>query len=157
MTEILLSRTLCDLISEAIKDLNLPCPEGDVTVPRVFNGFVKFPQQEADGFPFVLVRPILSTSDENSTSVEVGISICAYYELKDDGEYVDGYEEAMNVASRIRNALFDLPNGCLAECYVLSLPIRIVVGEEQAHPYWQVDMTTSWTFRVPEVTNWSEE
>lgn len=157
MTEILLSRALCDLIGEAIKDLSLPCPGGGVTVPRVFNGFVKFPQQESDGFPFVLVRPISSASDENSTSVEVGISVCAYYELNDDGDYVDGYEEAMNVASRVRQALFDLPGGCLDDRYVLSLPIRIVIGEEQAHPYWQVDMTTSWSFRAPEITNWSEE
>lgn len=32
MTEILLCRALCDLIREAIKDLALPCPDGDVAI-----------------------------------------------------------------------------------------------------------------------------
>ncbi len=156
MTEILLCRALCDLIREAIKDLALPCPGGDVAVPEVFNGFLKFPQQEVEGFPFVVVRPMASTTDENSVSVEVAISIGAYYELQDDGSCVDGYEESMNVCSRIRQALFDLPNCCLDGQYILDLPIRIEVSEEQAHPYWQVDMTTKWTFRKPDVVNWSE-
>lgn len=156
MTELLLCRSLCELIREAIKDLALPCPGGEVAVPVVFNGFTKFPQQEVEGFPFVVVRPMTSTTDDNSVSVDVAISIGAYYELEDDGGYVDGYEEAMNVASRIRQTFFDLPNGCLDQQYILDLPVRIEVSEEQAHPYWQVDMTTKWTFRKPDVTNWSE-
>ena len=51
---------------------------------------------------------------------------------------------------------FDLPNCCLDDQYILDLPIRIEVSEEQAHPYWQVDMTTKWAFRKPDVVNWSE-
>lgn len=156
MTELLLSRAICELVRNAIKDLELPAPDGATAVPEVFNGFLKFRQQDANGFPFVVVRPTVSTTDEESVSVEVVLSIGAYYELQDDGSSVDGYEESLNVASRIRQALFDLPNCCLDDQYILDLPIRIEVSEEQAHPYWQVDMTTKWTFRKPDVVNWSE-
>lgn len=157
MTEILLCQAICELIREAIKEMAVPDPDGDVSTPAVYNGFVPFRKEGKDGFPFVVVRPNSSTTDENSVSVEVGISVGAFYELKDDGSAVDGYEDSLNVVSRIRRALFDLPAGCLDGQYILDLPIRVQVSDDQAYPYWQVDMTTKWTFRKPDITNWSED
>lgn len=157
MTEILLCKAICEMIREAIKDLVLPDPNGGFSTPAVFNGFLKFPQEQKEGFPFVVVKPTSSTTDDNSVSVSVAISVGAYYDVDDEDGFIDGYEEALNVVSRIRRALFDLPAGCLDGQYILDLPIQVSVSDDQAYPYWQVDMTTKWTFRKPDITNWSED
>lgn len=156
MTEIILCQELRRLISAAVVEMSLHAPDGSVCAPEVYSGFLPFRRQDTEGFPFVVVRPVSSSMTESAITVEVQISIgCYYAPASQPGaeETPDGYEESLVVAERIRQALVDLPNGMLAARFILEMPINISVPEDQAVPYWQVDMTTIWSMRAPKRTN----
>ena len=162
MVEIELCRSLRAFIEDAVKDLYLPCAAEDDKasdweyesrrVPRVINGYLPQKRSEAeDDFPFIVVRPDEATSTRESTSVTVSIIFGAY------SESPDGYEHCLNMVSRVRTALMAMPFLRLDDRYILEDELSWSNFSEQAWPYWQVDMTTKWTFISPQPVSGVED
>lgn len=133
-------------IEGAIKDFRLPTKNGKDRAPIIINGYLP-PKRHGveDDFPFVLVRPDKGSTDRDTTTVEVAIIIGCFTEA------FDGHEICLNVMTRIRHALATLPCGTLANKYQLQYPVEWENFAEQPWPQWQLDMTTKWAFKAPEV------
>lgn len=136
-------------IEDVVKDLKLPTkdnPEG--RAPRVIDGYLppKRAVPEMD-FPFVIVRAEDGTSDMGRTEVTVSLIIGCYT------TETDGYARCLGVMERIRHAMCDLPNQTLDDRYQLTFPIEWRNVPEQPYPYWQIEMTTKWTFNTPTLVN----
>jgi hypothetical protein len=146
MVENLLSEALRNLISDAVKDFRLPSKEGDIKAPKIVDGFLPLKRgNNDDDFPFVLVRIEGGKTEQESTNVEVSVIVGCY------AETFDGHAYCLNVMSRIRNALMNLPGWILDNKYVLSFPIEYNVIPDQPYPYWQLDITTHWEVKTPPV------
>ena len=143
MVENLLTKALREKVEEAVKDYRLPVKNGVPRAPNVLNG--ELPPKRSnvnDDFPFVVVRAVSGSVNENSTEFTIDIIIGCYTE-----EY-DGHEYCLNVASRIRNALTTMKDARLEDKYILQFPINW--DNLPAHPYpqWQITMTTKWIYRT---------
>lgn len=146
MVENNLTRELRKFLEKELSTFSLPTQSGKRNAPRIVNGFLP-PKREKweDDFPFVIVRPESGTIEMDETGISVSIIVGCY------SEETEGYEHSMNVASRIRNTLTMMPNQTLARRFVLSFPITWKLNSEQPYPLWQVDMTTQWTTKTPEI------
>ena len=174
MNESELCRALRAYIEEAVKDLQLPVeppmpdidaddfPEDGEEVrpkeptpteeyvlrrtPTVINGYLPPKRDDEDDkrdFPCIVVRPDESTSSRELTTVTVSIIFCAYSQTS------DGYEHCLNMATRVRTAIMSLPFLTLANRYRLEGEVSWRNFSEQPHPYYQIDMSTKWTFQSP--------
>lgn len=141
-----LTTALIDFLQKtALKDLALPLEnsaESDVGKLRFFDGYLP-PKSENNDFPFVLVRPGSVEVNDELTTVEMLIVVGTFSDL------YDGYRDAVNVMERIRVALSSLPNRTLNARYNFEFPMKASVPDEQAYPYWQVEMQTTWSVRTP--------
>ena len=146
MIENLLADELRKLIANAVADYRLPVKNGEARPPQVVNGYLPLKRGSNDeDFPFVLVRVEGAKTEQDSTVVDVAIIVGCY------AETFDGHEYCLNVMSRIRNALTFLPGWILAGKYALNFPIEYSILPDQPYPYWQLDMSTKWAVRTPEV------
>lgn len=145
MIENLLIDELMAFVAEAVKDFRLPVKNGEPRAPKVINGYLP-PKRVGsdDDYPFVVVRFENSTADMEETQAEVSLIVGCYT------EEFDGHTHCINVMSRIRLALAQMPNNTLARKFILQYPIRVENNPEQPYPYWQTDMTTTWIFRTPQ-------
>ncbi len=177
MVELELCRALRSFITDAVKDLQLPVeppqqildaddyPEDEETpetppeepspteeyancrTPTVINGYLPPKENDVDrgkDFPFIVVRPDEATSTRESTVATVSIIFGAYSQTS------DGYEHCLNMMTRVRNALMSMPFLTLNERYILEDEVTWRNLSEQPYPYWQIDMTTKWTFISPQ-------
>ncbi len=153
MTEILLCEALKDKVIEAIKDIKLQNPVGDLVTPEVLNGLLPPNNRSESDYPCVVIRLEESLAELETTEVVVRISICTYDECLDENGQelrpVKGYEDGLNVASRIRLALQTLSGGVLSRRYALRFPIALQNSASDDYPYWQVDLVTRWLLRNP--------
>lgn len=145
MNENDLTEKLRDFLATVVADYRLPVKNGEPRSPTVLNGYLP-PKRSGqnDDYPFVLVRPDSGQSEEEQTDVNVSIIIGCYT------EEFDGYEYCLNIMQRIRTALCSLPNGILADKYVLDFPLKWENYPEQPYPLWQLDMDTKWAFNSPQ-------
>lgn len=163
MVEIELCRALRSFIEDAVKDLQLPAePTSEQVktgeaekaakdeyafrrVPKVVNGYLPPKRsQQAQDFPFIVVRPDEGDADRESARVTVSIIFGAY------SEAADGYEHCLNMMVRVRNALMALPCLTLDERYQLRETVSWQNFAEQPWPYWQIDMKTHWQVQSPQ-------
>lgn len=146
MVENLLTEALRKLVAEAVKDYVLPVENGKERAPQVINGYLP-PKRSGvhDDFPFVVVRAENGKNEADRMEMTVAIIIGCYT------KEVTGHEYCINIMQRIRTALVNLPNGLLDSRYLLNYPIEWTILAEQPYPQWQLDMTTRWSFRTPEM------
>lgn len=152
---------LCTAISafltELLKDYPLPTSaKGDsdednwteqpVALPKIVDGYLPPKRSESvQDFPCVLVRLQSSVTEREMTTATVLIACCVY------SKKTEGYRHAVNLACHIRNALLGIVDNALAKRYLLEVPINLKNYDDQAWPYWQVDLTTTWKFRAPAI------
>lgn len=157
MQENELCQAVEDFIGQLLKDFKLPAfekPDGDednwneqkTALPKIVDGYLPPKRsQSTEDFPFVLVRLQSSEATHEMTTATVLVACCVYSKLS------IGYRHAVNMATRIRDALLNLPNDVLAKRFLLDGPIRLKNYDDQAWPYWQVDLTTTWKFQAPPI------
>lgn len=147
MNENDLAEELRTLIENVVEDYRLPVKNGSPRPPTVLNGYLP-PKRSGqnDDYPFVLVRPESGNSEEEQTDVNVSIIIGCYT------EEFDGHEYCLNIMQRIRTALTSLPNGILADKYVLNFPFTWKNYEDQPYPQWLLEIETKWAFNTPQPT-----
>ena len=142
-----LTKAIRAMVTDVIKDFRLTTEfEENPRCPTVFNGDLPPKRSDTlDDFPFVIVRFEESESTNEETTATIAIVAGCYT------EDFQGQEDCINVLSRIQTALLSMPNGILANKYILQPPVLMANLPEQPYPQWQVNMTTKWTFRAPEV------
>ncbi len=146
MTETNLSRALCEFVREVTKDLQLQAKGGELKAPQVFEG--ELPPKRSndkDDYPFVIVRFEDSKSDLGQTNVAMIIAIGCYT------QETTGHLDCLQVYERIKRALCEMPFQTLDDRYQLGFPIECKNIPEQPWPYWQLEMTTNWTFNTPQL------
>lgn len=149
MVENLLAKAIRTFLAEKLKDFLLPCEiDGQGKSLQIINGYLpprttKEKVTDEDLYPFVLVRPESAETDRESTVVTVAIIIGTY------SKEAIGHEYALNVMTRIREALCTLPNLQLERKYQLEFPIKWEGYDSPAWPFWQIDMKTEWIIRSP--------
>ena len=145
MNENDLAKELRIYLEKVVSDYRLPVKNGEPRSPNVLNGYLP-PKRSGqnDDYPFVLVRPDSGQSEEEQTEVTVSIIIGCYT------EEFDGHEYCLNIMQRIRTALTSLPNGILADKYVLDFPFRWENYPEQPYPQWLLEIETKWVFNTPQ-------
>lgn len=146
MVENSLTKALRDYLSACFKDYALPVKGGGTREPKVLNGYLPPKRANAeDDFPFILVRLNSGETDLAASTVSVSIIVGCYSE-----EY-DGYEWCVNVMSKIRESLFGLPCGTLADKYQFRPGFTWEIFPEQPWPYWQLDIKTQWLLEPPRI------
>ena len=154
MNEIMLCRALRKFVAEATKGVQMPDEKGVMRPLTVVDGYLD--RSGEDPSPFVLIRPKSVSAEEEMTTGKVELIVVCRNEGKDHlGDItrpMSGYEDCLTIVHRIRRALMTLPNRVLDRRYVLSLPVSWTVHDADRFPYWQVDMTTSWEWHSPVIT-----
>lgn len=153
MTENHLTQELRALLEDALREFCYLAQDGNREgPPRIINGFLP-PKKEPDGrdWPFVLIRPVEGSIDEEETTVSVQIIVGCW------SREFEGYEYCLNVLSRIRNALTMLPARTLDYRFRLAFPIKWEFLSEQPYPSWTAVMTTDWILRTPDVRTENED
>lgn len=124
MVENLLTKAIRSYLATKLKDFLLPCedPEKGKSL-QIINGYLppkttKEKVSDEDLYPFVLVRPESAETDRESTVVTVAIIIGTY------SKESIGHEYALNVMTRIREALCTLPDLQLEGKYQIEFPIK---------------------------------
>ena len=146
MIENNLTKALIEKIKEVVKDFRMPVKDGERRCPTVLNGYL--PPKRYDGtdedYPFIVVRPDNGTSNRENTTMTVSIVVGCFT------EDLNGFEDCIEVMTRIRAALASMPNGILDNRYILQYPITWDLLREQPYPQWQLNMETRWEYRTPE-------
>lgn len=153
MTENHLTQELRAFLADALKDFSYLAQDGKTEgSPKVINAFLP-PKKESDGrdWPFVVVRPVEGSIDEEKTTVSVQIIVGCW------SREFEGYEYCLNVLSRIRNALAMLPARTLDHRFLLAFPVKWELLNEQPYPSWTAVMTTDWMLRTPDVRTENED
>lgn len=153
MTENHLTQALRAFLAEALKDFSYLAQDGRTEgAPKIVNGFLP-PKKEPDGrdWPFVVVRPVEGSIDEEETSISVEIIVGCW------SREFEGYEYSLNVLSRIRNALTMLPARTLDHRFRLDFPIKWELQADQPYPSWTTVMITDWILRTPAVRTEKED
>ena len=153
MTENHLTQEMRALLADALKDFSYHAQDGMTEgAPVVINGFLP-PKKKPDNrdWPFVVVRPVEGSINEEETTVSVQIIVGCW------SEEFEGYEYCLNILSRIRNALTLLPARTLARRFRLGFPIKWEFVNEQPYPSWTAVMTTDWILRTPDVRTENED
>lgn len=145
MIENNLTKALREKIEDVVKDFRLPVKNGEPRCPVVFNGYLP-PKRHGvdDDFPFIVVRPDNGSNERDSAKMTVSIVVGCFT------EDLNGFEDCIEVMTRIRAALVSMPNGILDNRYMLQFPITWDLLREQPYPQWQLNMETSWEYRTPE-------
>jgi hypothetical protein len=94
-----------------------------------------------------LIRPDSGKTDADGCSADVSIVIGVW-----DGEF-EGHLTALSLKEKVEALLLNLPNRTLDERFILETPISWENSPAQAWPFWQIVMSTRWTFRAPEIVN----
>ena len=149
MVENLLTKAIRSYLAIKLKDFLLPCedPKKGKSL-QIINGYLppkttKEKVSDEDLYPFVLVRPENAETDRESTVVTVAIIIGTY------SKEAIGHEYALNVMTRIREALCTLPGLQLEGKYQMEFPIKWEGYDSPAWPFWQIYMQTEWVIRSP--------
>lgn len=145
MIENLLVQSLMAFITKAVRDFRLPVKNGEPRAPKVFDGYLP-PKRSGsdDDYPLVVVRYESGSVDLEQTEAKVSIIVGCYT------EEFDGHTYCLNVMSRIRLALAQMPNNILDGKFVLQYPITLENTPEQPYPYWQTSMETTWAYNTPQ-------
>lgn len=138
MVENILAHELGAFLKRSLSGVVSQTPGKTWKAPEIINGFLPPKRDAKDDFPFVVIIPVKGSTDGDKTETDVRMEVGAWSE-----EY-SGYEYAMNIMSRIRNALMDLPDGTLAGKFRITLPITWEMDDEQPYPGWLITMTTTW-------------
>lgn len=146
MIENNLTQALIEKIEDVVRDFRMPVNSNERRCPTVLAGYL--PPKRYDGtdedYPFIVVRPDNGTSNRENTTMTVSIVIGCFT------EDLNGFEDCVEVMTRIRAALASMPNGILDDRYILQYPITWDLLREQPYPQWQLNMETHWEYRSPE-------
>lgn len=148
MLETNLVKAICSFLEDSLNDLSLETEGGGFKPPQIVNGYLPPKRKnEEDDFPFVIVRPENGTSELGSTDCTVSLIVGCY------SEGMDGYEYCLSVMQHIRQALMSMEMLTLEKRYQLAFPIKWKNTDQQPYPFWQLEMTTEWTFNTPQFAN----
>ncbi|KAB8126909.1 hypothetical protein F9U64_18995 [Gracilibacillus oryzae] len=149
MTPILLVDALVKRIKQIVHDFDLETKKDDLTkTPEVYAGYLppKLKSREEDDFPYILVR-FLTESDNENDVASIRLIIGTFSE-----DEQDGWRDPLNIATRIKIALKKSP---ALDSFSLRDRIKIELFEEQPYPYWFAMMDMD--FDMPQVQlDWSE-
>lgn len=146
MVENLLLEEIRVKIKEIVKDFRLPVENGEIRAPKIFNGYLPPKRHDKkDDFPFILVRAGNGRLKKDGTRFTTVYIIIGCY-----AEDFDGQEYCLNVMSRICGALMSMDNETLADKYVIQDEPEWTFADEQAYPFWQLDLTTHWGYKAPQ-------
>lgn len=148
MVEILLAKALREKLGEILANFRMPTDNTNFPdrAPKIINGYLP-PKRSTDDpdFPFVIVRPTVGrTPGESQSLVSIKIIIGCF------SEEFDGHEYALNVMTRIRTGLLEMPYYTLDNRYRLEFPLAWELFDDQPYPQWQLEMTTEWTVATPQ-------
>ena len=151
MIEVNLITALQRFLEDAVKDYALPASDGNPKVPTIINGYLPVGQNDNDDNPFIIVRAVSSTADREAVAVEVALIIGCY----DPQQNQDGFNRVLEITARIRTALMGMENQVLKDIdgkprYQFMPEITWENVSDQAYPYFQLQMMTSWRIRVPQ-------
>lgn len=155
MNDVHLCKALEKFLEAGLSDFLLPLEHkpDEPTVfraPKIIQGYLppkKSKESKEDDFPFVLIRPDSGKTDADSCSADVSIVIGVW-----DGEF-EGHLTALSLKEKVESLLLNLPNRTLGERFILETPVSWENSPAQAWPFWQIVMSTRWTFRAPEIVN----
>ena len=139
-----LAKALRDHAADVLKEFRLPVKNGEPRSPNIFNGYLP-PKRSGnnDDFPFVTVTLDSGEIAQSHSEIKVSFIIGCYTQ-----EY-DGHEYCLNVYERLVRSLCSLPGGLLDGRYILHLPIRWELLQEQPYPQWQMIIETEWSYEAP--------
>lgn len=146
MIETRLTNDLRDYLRERLAEVKLPTKAGGTRAPEILNGYLPPKRTKTgDDFPFVLVRADRGQTAPDATTVSVSIIVGVY------SEDFDAHDICLSVMAKIRQALYDLPDGTLSERYQFRPGFSWENFPEQGWPYWQLDIKTEWLMPAPEI------
>lgn len=138
MTPILLVDTLIDVIKAAVTNFDLDANvSGIKKAPQVISGYLKEkkPGQKQDppDFPYVIVRYLEDTDNENESTATVRIISGTYSE-----DEQNGWRDCMNVITRIKQELLKKRS---FGPFRIEYPLKTELPEEQPYPEWVAMLT----------------
>lgn len=151
MNDVHLCKALGKFLEAGLSDFLLPLEhKADEPTVLIIQGYLppkNSRESKDDDFPFVLIRPDSGKTDADSCSTEVSIVIGVW----DDA--FEGHLTALTLKEKTEALLLNLPNRTLGERFILETPVSWENSPAQAWPFWQIVMSTRWTFRAPEIVN----
>ena len=153
MNDVYLCKALGEFLEAGLSDFLLPLEhKADVfRAPKIIQGYLppkNSRESKDDDFPFVLIRPDSGKTDADGCSTEVSIVIGVW---DDDFE---GHLTALTLKEKTgRCSLYRTGRRPLCERFILETPVSWENSPAQAWPFWQIVMSTRWTFRAPEIVN----
>ncbi|NPV30656.1 MAG: hypothetical protein HPY58_13620 [Firmicutes bacterium] len=145
MTPVLLVDALRDFIEDVVKNYWLETKKPDLNKPpQVVTGYLPPPEasREEPNFPFVIIRLLEGTDDQEGSTVTVKIIVGTYSE-----DSQNGWRDVANIIQRIRTEL--LRRRVIAKKYRVEYPIKFEIVEEHPYPEWIGVMTTVWAIAQP--------
>lgn len=139
-----LAKALRDHAADVLKEFRLPAKNGEPRSPNIFNGYLP-PKRSGnqDDFPFVTVALDSGEIDHSYSSIKVSFIIGCYT------QEFDGHEYCLNVFEHLVRSLCALPGGLLDGRYILHLPLKWELLQEQPYPQWQMIIETEWSYEAP--------
>jgi len=139
MTLIVLVDELVKFIGTVVAEFELQSNVPEVKkAPQIVPGWLKEKkpgqQQDPPDFPYVIVRYLEDTGNNDGDMATVRIIAGTYSE-----DVQDGWRDCMNVLTRIKEAL--LKQRFVGKAFRVEYPIKTELPEEQPYPEWVAFMT----------------
>lgn len=142
MHPVLLIDELRDYMKTVVSEFVLSTGHNHKKAPQVLDWGLPLKKSTTEpDYPFVVVR-LLGGKDADEESIA---AVRIY--VGTTSEDMTGYEDAVNIIIRIRNAL--LEKRTLAGKYRLQLPLEWDIPEEQKYPQWIGLIDTTWIIAQP--------
>lgn len=151
MIEVNLIIALQRFLEDVLKDCLLPVSDGSFRAPDIVNSYLPVDQDGNDDNPFVIVRAVSSSAGREAIDVDVALIVGCY----DPEQSQDGFNQVLEIIARIRTALMGMENQVLkdidgGERFQFKPEITWENVSDQAYPYFQLQMMTSWRMRAPQ-------
>jgi len=144
MTPTLLVDELRNFIDDVVKNYWLETNKQDLNKPpQVVTGYLPPKKSTPDpDYPFVIVRLVEGTDNQEGATVTVKIIVGTYSE-----DAQNGWRDVANIIQRIWTELFK--RRVIAKKFMVEYPMKFEMPEEQPFPEWVGIMTTTWTVAHP--------
>lgn len=143
MTPTLLVDELRNFIDDVVKNYWLETNKDLNKPPQVVTGYLPPKKSTPDpDYPFVIVRLVEGTDNQESATVTVKIIVGTYSE-----DAQNGWRDVANIIQRIWTELFK--RRVIAKKFRVEYPMKFEMPEEQPFPEWVGIMTTNWTVAHP--------
>ncbi len=136
---------------KATENLQMETKHGTLKPPQIVDGYLPPPDpkkpNDANDYPFVIVRYLGDESDTEGSSATVKIIAGAYSQDK-----ARGWREALNLMDVLRTYFSKYPY--FGKSFEIELPIRRKMPEEQDAPQWVGELTLNIT--IPHIVEEDE-